>query len=160
MGRVGSARPLVSSDQPLVTTGGALPLPTPAQPATLTAMRVASKAARILVIGTPCLKIIHVERHHNYETAARNSAQKPQCVKKRARSAAKQFKSQWLLMGPILSALVNLNGSCRQHENTPLEFNSRWQQISHRKCLIVQWCVLRVSWPTRPRSSCYVGCQF
>src|SRR5215212_3506444 len=49
-------RDRVGSVQPLVTTGGgALPLPRPAQPATLTATRVASKAARTLVIGYPLL---------------------------------------------------------------------------------------------------------
>jgi hypothetical protein len=42
------------SDQPFVTMGGgALPLPTPTQPATLTATRVATKAISTFFIGVP-----------------------------------------------------------------------------------------------------------
>src|SRR6516225_6840372 len=42
------------SGQPLVTMGGgALPLPMPTQPATLTAMRVATKATSTFFIGIP-----------------------------------------------------------------------------------------------------------
>ena len=42
------------SDQPFVTMGGgALPLPTPTQPATLTATRVATKAMSTFFIGVP-----------------------------------------------------------------------------------------------------------
>jgi hypothetical protein len=42
-----------ASDQPLVTIGGALPLPTPTQPETLTATRVATSANRSFFIGIP-----------------------------------------------------------------------------------------------------------
>jgi hypothetical protein len=42
------------SDQPFVTTGGgALPLPTPTQPDTLTATRVATSANRSFFIAIP-----------------------------------------------------------------------------------------------------------
>ncbi len=39
--------------QPFVTTGGALPLPIPAQPATLNARTVASSAHTSFFIGAP-----------------------------------------------------------------------------------------------------------
>jgi hypothetical protein len=42
-----------ASDQPLVTIGGALPLPTPTQPETLTATSVATSANRSFFIGIP-----------------------------------------------------------------------------------------------------------
>jgi hypothetical protein len=48
-----------ASGQPFVTTGGgALPLPKPAQPETLTATRVATKANTSFFIGAPYLRVV------------------------------------------------------------------------------------------------------
>jgi hypothetical protein len=46
------------SDQPFVTTGGALPLPTPAQPETLTATSVATRTNNSFFIGAPFRVVI------------------------------------------------------------------------------------------------------
>src|SRR3974390_1563597 len=71
--------------QPLVTMGGgALPLPMPTQPATLTATRVATKATSTFFIGIPL--IFHATRCtlraslHRWSPAEANGSPAPETV--------------------------------------------------------------------------------